>query len=286
MGAINPPHMQAILAALPGLEILGIIRAGGQKSVWRARFDGTEYALKVLKPDPTALERAKREIRIMRECNSPHLVKLGPRDLQEIGISETETVIFYLEEFIDGEPLDTVVKPLPMELCRQLALHVAAAIKTLWGRGYIHRDIKPGNIMMRSDGRNFVLLDVGYALVPDDTTLTNPGAIVGTQKYLSPDQIRLVNSKRDLDFRSDLHALGIVVYECLTGMHPLWNARTPQANLIGNILGFRPFPLTDFRPEIPVDFQEIVLRLLEKESNMRYRKIEYLEEALEALVIP
>jgi serine/threonine protein kinase len=286
VGVLNPPNLQGILAALPGLQILEVIRGGGQKSVWRASFQENVYALKIMRPEPTAIERAKREIRIMQECRCPYLVSLGPCDLQEIKINERETLIFYLEEFIDGDPLDTFEKPMVMGECRDLALQISEAIASLWNRGYVHRDIKPGNIMRRADGRNFVLLDIGLALMPDESTITNPGAIVGTQMYLSPDQIRLVNSKRDLDFRSDLHALGLVLYECITGVHPLWNERTPQANLVGNILAFRPLPLIQFRPETPTEFQEIVLRLLEKEPNMRYRKIEYLREALEALVIP
>jgi serine/threonine protein kinase len=286
MAAINPQNLQVIAAALPGLEVLESIRPGGQKSVWKASFQNGFYALKIIRQEPTAVERAKREIRILRECNCAHLVKLGPIDLQEHRINDRETLIFYLEEFIEGEPLDSAVKPMVIRACRDLALHVLEAIEVLWERKYVHRDIKPGNIMRRADGKNFVLLDLGLALLPDESTLTNPGAIVGTQKYLSPDQIRLVNSKRDLDFRSDLHALGVVLYECIGGVHPLWNPRTPQVNLIGNILSFDPLPLQDFRPDTPQAFQDIVLRLLEKEPNMRFRRIEHLREALEAIEIP
>jgi len=95
-----------------------------------------------------------------------------------------------------------------------------------------------------------------------------------------------VNAKRDLDFRSDLYALGVVMYECLTGVHPVWNSRVPQANITGNILTLRPLPITDFRQDIPPALEDIVLRLLEKEPNLRFARIQHLVEELEAVNLP
>jgi eukaryotic-like serine/threonine-protein kinase len=283
--AIRPPLLDPIENAIPGLTIVEAVRAGGQKSVWRATFQGQTYALKILSSSHEAAERAKREISIMRECACPHIVRFGPLDLQEIKIAN-DRYIYYLEEFIDGVPLDVLAKPISFVLCRILGLQICEAIEQLWRLRTIHRDIKPGNIMQRTGQDNFVLLDIGLALDLAGSTLTATGGVVGTPLYLSPDQLKLVNSRRDLDFRSDLHALGVVLYECLTGVHPLWNSRVPQMNILGNVLALRPLPLSDFRADIPPAFGEIVLRLLEKEPNLRFARIRHLIEELEGVNLP
>ena len=139
------------------------IRAGGQKSVWKVSFENRTHALKVIALDrragEQAGERAKREITIMRECDSPHLVTFGPWDLQEV-VNPGQRMIYYLEEWIDGTPLDKVPKPMALRSCKELGLQLGRAVGCLWAKGYLHRDIKPLNIMLRTDGQTFVLLAV------------------------------------------------------------------------------------------------------------------------------
>jgi len=283
--ALKPPTLDPIEQANPGLAIVAPIRAGGQKTVWRSTYQGETYALKILTSTTESAERAKREIAIMRACACPRIVRFGPLELQEITVG-TDRYIYYLEEYIDGLPLDVVVKPLSLAQCRILGLQICEAVDHLWGMKKVHRDIKPGNIMQRIDQDNFVLLDIGLALDLEGTTLTNAGNVVGTTLYLSPDQLKLVNARRDLDFRSDLHALGVVMYECITGVHPLWNAQVPQMNVIANILNVKPVPLRNFRPETPTALEDIVLRLLEKEPHLRYARIRHLVEELEGVALP
>jgi len=283
--AIRPPFLDPIEQATPGLVIVAPIRAGGQKSVWRANYQGQIHALKILVSTAEAAERAKREISIMTACVCPRIVRYGPLDLQEL-LMGTEKYIYYLEEFIDGTPLDVMAKPISFALCRTLGLQICEAVDHLWRMKKVHRDIKPGNIMQRAAQENFVLLDIGLALDLEGSSLTATGGVVGTTLYLSPDQLRLVNSRRDLDFRSDLYALGTVMYECLTGVHPIWNDKVPRMNIIGNILNLRPLPLRDFRADTPVTLEEIVLRLLEKEPNLRFARIRHLVEELEGVNLP
>jgi eukaryotic-like serine/threonine-protein kinase len=281
----RPPYLDAIMQAQEGLTIGDPIRAGGQKSVWRATYQGTPYALKILASTVDAVERVKREIGILRDCVSPRIVRLGPLNLQQVTVNGTE-FLFYLEEFIDGAPLDGIAKPVPFELCKKLGLQMCEAIDELWRMKKVHRDIKPGNIMQRTGSDDFVLLDIGLALDLEGPSLTGTGLVVGTPLYLSPDQLKLVNSRRDLDFRSDLHALGVVMYECLTGVHPLWNQEVPRANITGNILGLRPLPVRKFRADTPPALDDIVLRLLEKEPHARYARIAHLVEELEGVNLP
>ena len=279
------PYLDPIEHANPGLTVVGAIRAGGQKSVWRATYSAQTYALKVLASTVESAERAKREISIMSNCTCPRIVRFGPLPLQEIDIGP-EKYIYYLEEFIEGQALDVVPKPLALARCKILALQMCEAIDHLWNLRKVHRDIKPANIMQRAEEENFVLLDIGLALDLDGSTLTQPGNVVGTPRYFSPDQLKLVYSRRDLDFRSDLHALGVVLYEVMTGVHPLWNDRVPQMNIFANILGLKPLPVRDFRPDTPPALEEIVLRLLEKEANLRYARIRHLVEDLEGVSLP
>ena len=273
----------AITARHHGLTVIRGVRGGGQKSVWEVSYNGDRYALKVMNSATDAIERAKREIDIMRKCDCPHLVKLGPLPLQNIQVGG-QAYIYYLEEFIDGTALDQEPKPMNLDLCKKLGLHLGAALKSLWGNRVVHRDIKPGNTMLRADRVNFVLLDVGFALDLADSSITGAGLIVGTQLYLSPDQIRL--AKRQLDFRSDLHAIGLCMYECLIGLHPLWNPNVNRTDLKDNILNLPPLPLTQFRAEVPPSLEMIVLRLLEKEPHLRYSRIDYFIDELEAVQLP
>jgi serine/threonine protein kinase len=287
MGVPPTPDISVILARHAGLTVLEEIRAGGQKSVWKVSFENRSYALKVITLGrPTseqAGERAKREITIMRECESPHLVTFGPWDLQEV-VNPGQRIIYYLEEWIDGTPLDKVPKPMPLRSCKELGLQLGRAVGCLWAKGYLHRDIKPLNIMLRTDGQTFVLLDVGLALDTAGPSITATGGVVGTPMYLSPDQIRL--AKRQLDFRSDLHAVGVCMYECLTAFHPLWNPHVPQIDLRDNILNLAPRCPRDFRPEVPELLEEVVLRLLEKEANLRYARVEHFMQDLELVEVP
>jgi serine/threonine protein kinase len=272
-----------ILSRHAGLAIVSTVRPGGQKQVWEVTYNGVRYALKLICSAPEAIERARRKIGIMHLCDCPHLVKMGPLDLHDISIGG-QPFIYYLEEFIDGTPLDRLTKPMALLDCKTLGLHLASAISALWERRYVHRDIKPSNIMVQSGTREFVLLDTGLALDLTGPSLTRAGGVVGTQLYWCPDQIRL--TKRQLDFRTDLYAVGLCMYECLTGVHPLWNPRVDQSDLIDNILNLVPLPLTDYRADIPQRLQEVVLRLLEKEPHLRYSRIAHFVTDLEAVQFP
>ena len=281
----NPPVVDPtpILNRHTGLVIVSPVRPGGQKQVWEATYNGVRYALKLICSAPEAIERARREIDIMRQCDCPHLVRMGPLDLHDISIGG-QAFVYYLEEFEDGTPVDMLTKPMRLLDCKTLGLHLARAISALWERRYVHRDIKPSNIILRTGGQLFVLLDAGLALDLTGPSLTRGGGVVGTQLYWCPDQIRL--TKRQLDFRTDLYAVGLCMYECLTGVHPLWNARVDRTDLIDNILNLVPLPPAEFRAEIPLRLQEVVLRLLEKEPHLRYSRIAHFVTELEAVQLP
>lgn len=264
----------AITASCPGLVVLNSLKPGAQKRVWRVLYNGNEYVLKVYVDDPLTTPRAEREVEILRRCNCPYLAAVGPIVLTRIEITPPdEAVLFYLEQFIDGTPVNDLNKPLSTAEVVKLAQCSVAAIGSLGQLGYLHRDIKPQNMVRRTNG-DYVLLDVGLALDFNGVSITNPGGVVGTPGYISPEQLMM--SKRDLDFRADLFALGIVMYECATAVHPFWNPRMPIVDVKQNIVQAQPLSPKVFAPQVPDKLSAIIGRLLQKQRHLRYGRLDQL----------
>jgi len=273
---------QPIVAALNGLQIGQLLGRGGQKAVWHCTYQGHEYVLKVMVGDPDATERAKREVEIYRRCTSEYLPQLGPLSLNSISVG-TDVVLYYLEERIGGVPLSQVTKPIAAASVIAMALCITNAIEELWKNGFVHRDIKPANIMQQTNGRDYVLLDAGLALDSAGPSLTQTGGIVGTTGYRSPDQLQM--NKRDLDFRSDFFALGICMYECLTGQHPFWNQDLPRGDIHFNTVQHATPPPQRWNATIPADLSAVIMRLLEKDRHLRYSRFDHLRDDLGRIVI-
>lgn len=283
---------------IPTASNIGSPIMGGQKLVFPCEIGNKIYMLKfMLKPSlPTGnqideqpqdsfdlvSERAKREVQIMGDCNSPYLVKLGPIPLTEITY-QNQSLLYFSEERIEGQDLSVVlksVKTLAINEVVKLARNINEAIGDLWRLSKIHRDIKPGNIVQRSDGTGYVLLDFGLAFDVADISLTSTGILVGTVAYLSPEQTN-VSKRREMDYRSDLFLLGIVLYQALTGSHPFKRSvHDSVGEIISNISSYKqPLP-ESLRPDTPPELSKVITRLLAKEPNLRYRSCDALEKAL------
>lgn len=268
---------------------------GGQKIVFTGIIEGQIYALKFMSQDASPKDghnlelpddvtaRAQREVETMQQCSSPHLVRMGP-----IGLAcacakiDSETIVFFSEEFIDGKNLLDHLRetgPLPIEELIRIAFHVSEAINAIWAFQKIHRDIKPGNIMLREANGEFVLLDMGFVFDLQDVSLSvSP---VGTQIYFSPEQTDFSNRRTGMDFRSDLFSLGIVLYEMATGRHPFITESTKsREQVVSNIVNITPMPPISFRPNLPKNLNDIILRLLAKRPPLRFRSIERFQKAL------
>ncbi len=224
-----------VTALIPQAGDVVHIGDGGQKRVFRAVIDGTVLAVKFMCPsvqqwgmqdsigDPSILDdvtaRATREVETMRRCRSPHLVKQGPIGLTTVDL-RGERLLYFTEEFVDGTTLSGQLANggmLDVSSLKRLGIHITLALQELWGMKCIHRDVKPGNIMMRVDGA-FVLLDMGLVFDLDDRSFSlGP---VGTTAYFSPEQLDFQNRRSVLDFRSDTFSLGIVLYQMATRQHP------------------------------------------------------------------
>lgn len=264
----------------PGLVLGGQLKIGSQKRVWRCAYQEKAYVLKALMADDATLRRVKREIQVMHICSSTYLPKFGPLPLRELRLETGETILYFLEEYIDGIPLSSIHKPMSPKEVVCLASCIAEALGVLAQNRYVHRDVKPMNIIQKTPS-NFVLIDAGIALDRDGEGITIPGDVVGTPLYISPDQFRF--PQKQLDGRSDLFSLGVTLYECATGEHPFLNDDMPRADVIYNILHLECLPPQHFNTEVPLQLCDIIMRLLQKNREGRYPDPQSLLQALLAV---
>lgn len=268
---------QIIARNCPGLVIGTQLKIGGQKRVWQCAYDERAYVLKALLGDDRALLRVRREIDVMHVCESRYLPKFGPIPLTELELSDGQTLLYFLEEYIDGPPLNSVYKPMSLDEVVALAVCVSEALDVLAAKRYVHRDVKPMNIIQRTL-LEYVLIDAGVVLDPDAEAISVPGAVVGTKAYLSPDQLTL--PQRELDVRSDLFSLGVTLYESAAGEHPFLNDQAPRGDVVHNILNFECIDPRSFNAAVPQSLSRIILKLLHKNRSKRYSSVKELRDAL------
>jgi serine/threonine protein kinase/Tfp pilus assembly protein PilF len=282
----------AVKTRLGTYEILGPIGAGGMGEVYRAKDLrlGREVAVKVLPSEvaasPTRLARFDREARAVAGLNHPNIVTL-------YSVEEEEGIHFLTMELVDGQTLSSMVVPggLPFPQLLDLTAPLADALVAAHERGVIHRDLKPGNVMVTREGRVKVL-DFGLAKMASDegqtwtetsTTLTETSIsgeahILGTLPYMSPEQIR----GGAVDARSDLFALGIILHELATGQRPFAGDSAPD--LASSILRDTPAPLSEVRSDVPADLEQVVSQCLEKSPQERPQSARDVSSALRRLL--
>ena len=256
--------------------------------VYRAR-DTTlkrEVALKILPAemaaDPDRLERFQREAETVAGLSHPHIVTV-------YSVEEAEGVRFLTMELVHGQGLDQLVSQEGLELAKvfEIGIAVADALGAAHAKGIVHRDLKPANVMVTSDGRVKVL-DFGLAkyaqggsIAGDSATqalpLTGEGSVLGTVPYMSPEQLR----GQELDHRSDIFSLGVVLYELATGNRPFGGAT--NADITSSILKEAPPLANELKPDLPRHLGRIVARCLEKDPNRRYHSALDIRNELEGL---
>lgn len=250
-------------------RIIEKVGAGGMGEVYQAEDSQLRrrVALKFLPErivaDPTAVERFVREARAASALNHPNIVTI-----HEIG--ETGPNRFIVMEFIVGSTLRKMVdQGMDLPSLARIGEQIAKALSVAHAAGIVHRDIKPDNIMVRDDGYVKVL-DFGLArLVPTGfsptfaTADTAAGTVLGTARYMSPEQAR----GEMTDSATDMFSLGIVLYELSTGRHPF--PADSQIGVLHAILSQTPLPPSRLSPQVPAVLDSLILRLLEKDARLR-----------------
>ena len=271
------------MALVPGTklgpyEIGAPLGAGGMGEVYRARDTRLErtVAIKILpeqlSSDPVRKQRFEREAKTISSLNHPHICVLHDVGSQD-GIS------YLVMECVEGETLAKRLQkgPLPLELVLKYGMQITDALDAAHRNGVVHRDLKPGNIMLTSTGAK--LLDFGLAkpvaalsnvatltaAVTQSSSMTEQGSIIGTFQYMSPEQIE----GKDLDGRSDIFSLGAVLYEMLTGQRAFQGKSQPS--VASAILEREPAPITVAKPLTPPTLDHAIQRCLAKDLEERWQ---------------
>jgi serine/threonine-protein kinase len=262
-------------------EVGDRIGVGGMGIVYEAIYtkNGARVALKVLAPDVADSEslqrRFEREISILKKLQHPNIVRY-------YGGGKFGTQRFYAMELVEGGSVEQYLKKkqrLPWEEAVDIALQVAKALEHAHEAGVIHRDLKPANLMMTHE-HVIKLTDFGIARDTTATALTAAGKTVGTYAYMAPEQIR---GKPPVDKKTDLYALGCVLFEMIAGETPFTSSN--QGEMLMEHLQEDPPRITSLVPDCPIFLEDLIFRLLEKDPADRVYDALALQHELEDLKI-
>jgi eukaryotic-like serine/threonine-protein kinase len=258
-------------------ELEGIVATSGMATVFRARDvrDGRKVAIKVPHPemesDPVMFDRFRREEEIGTRIDHPGVMK--------VLANPDRSQVYMVMEWLDGRLLRQILneeRKLPVERAVRLTIGIAAALEHVHANGVVHRDLKPENIMVSAEDE-IHLIDFGIAASAGARRLTfaHFSQSMGTPDYISPEQVR---GKRG-DARSDVYALGVMLYEMLTGVVP-FSGPNPFAVMNDRLLN-QPVPPRQLEPSITPQMQEILYRALEREPKNRYASAREMAHDLE-----
>ncbi len=249
--------------------------AGGMADVYLAEDQelGRRVAIKILNSrhgnDDQFIERFRREAKNAAALNHPNIVSIYDR-------GEAEDTYYIAMEFLDGRTLKELIigrGAAPINVAIEYARQILSALRFAHRHGIVHRDIKPHNVLVDGEGRVKVT-DFGIARA-GTSQMTETGSIVGTAQYLSPEQAK----GGEVDPRSDLYSLGVVLYELLTGKTP-FDGETP-VEIAMKHLSTTPKPPSKLRPDVPRELDMVVMRALAKNPDERYQSADEMEGDLE-----
>lgn len=269
-------------AQFPDYEFVNALTPSAQKSAFQVRRGGKDYCLKIIAPTQT-LDRVQREVLAMQALDHPNVVKVLE---YEYSAKLGQAKHYMVEEFVAGDDLSAHMSPGQAWMIEKIVAVFAPlcdGLAALEEKKIVHRDLKPSNVRMRPDGSP-VIIDFGLARMLDMTSITATvdGAKIGTPRYFSPEQFK--GSKYDIDHRTDLYALGVLIYEASVGRHPSYQPAMKTMDELSDAVCASESHIEDaaFKALTP-RLQLVVRRLLEKERAKRPTSASIVGKALREL---
>ncbi len=271
-------------ALAPQYEVEGELGRGGMGIVYRARDTRLKRTVAVKLLPPELAYRTEIKSRFLREAEMAAQLS-HPNIVPIYSVDEKDGLVYFIMACVDGDNLAKQMAargPLPIDEVRRILREVSGALAFAHARKFIHRDIKPDNILIDKDDGRAIVTDFGIARAVQDgaeTRLTATGIAIGTPAYMSPEQAA---GDRETDGRADLYALGTLGYQMLAGRLPFEANSTPA--LLVKQLSEKPLSIVERRPDTPPDLAGIIMRLLEKEPSARFATADELSAALDGRI--
>ena len=273
--------MSLVGRSLGKYKIVEEIGQGGMATVYRGyqaslnRYVAVKVLAGQLAKDKTFRQRFAREARAVAQLSHPNIVPI-----YDFGEEPSLEALYIVTELVEGGSLkDRLGQPLDVSTAIRITIDIANALDYAHRQGIIHRDVKPSNILLAKDGRA-MLSDFGIARMIQETRFTQTGVSIGTPAYMSPEQAK----GEELDGRSDIYSLGIVLYEMLTGKAP-FEAETPVAVLHQQVYE-PPLPPRRLNPRIPKKVEKVILKALAKDKRERFYSAGEMVSALQGAITP
>lgn len=273
---LQPCETPGRIGKLGHYEIIEVVGQGGMGAVLRA-FDTKlvrVVAVKVMAPElaanPTAVKRFLREAQSAAAVHHDHVVTIH-------GVEETHRPPYLVMQYVEGQTLQQKIEregALELRQVLRIGSQMAAGLAAAHKHGLIHRDVKPGNILLENGVERVKITDFGLARAADDIEMTQPGMIAGTPQYMSPEQAR----GEAIDTRSDLFSLGSVLYTMCTG-RPAFRAET-TLGVLKRVCEDNPRPIREIQPQTPPWLEAIVGKLLAKDPEHRFQTAAEVAELL------